>query len=103
MSEKYQSLSVAELRALLKERNAKNISGLRKAQLVQLLDSLDASAASVRKAAPREENAGALQQAEKVSPAPQEEAAGPVRRETDNERPRDGRQQFRGRARSQES
>ncbi len=103
MSERYQSLSVAELRALLKERNAKNISGLRKAQLVQLLDSLDASAASVRKAAPREENAGALQQAEKVSPAPQEEAAGPVRRETDNERPRDGRQQFRGRARSQET
>ena len=104
MSERYQSLSVAELRALLKERNAKNISGLRKAQLVQLLDSLDASAAaSVRKTAPREENAGALQQAEKVSPAPQEEAAGPVRRETDNERPRDGRQQFRGKARSQES
>ena len=45
MSEKYQSLSVAELRAMLKERNAKNISGLRKAQLVQLLDSLDGSAA----------------------------------------------------------
>ena len=45
MSEKYQSLSVAELRAMLKERNVKNISGLRKAQLVQLLDSLDGSAA----------------------------------------------------------
>ena len=46
MSEKYQSLSVAELRAMLKERNVKNISGLRKAQLVQLLDSLDGSAAA---------------------------------------------------------
>lgn len=102
MSEKYQSLSVAELRALLKERNAKNISGLRKAQLVQLLDSLDASAAgSVRKSSARQEDAGAGQ-TEKVSAALQEETASPARRETENERQRENRQPFRGRTRSQE-
>ena len=41
MSVNYQTMSVVELRAILKERGAKNISALRKAQLVQVLESLD--------------------------------------------------------------
>ena len=75
MSDYYQSLSVAELRALLKERNAKNISGLRKAQLVQLLDSLDASApgaAGRQKEAANADKEAAARRAEAEETAPAE-------------------------------
>lgn len=75
MSDYYQSLSVAELRALLKERNAKNISGLRKAQLVQLLDSLDASApgaAGRQKEAAKADKETAARRAEAEETAPVE-------------------------------
>ena len=88
MSEKYQSLSVAELRAMLKERNVKNISGLRKAQLVQLLDSLDPGASGRQKAA---ENTAQPVQIEKTLQQTE-------RRPADHERTiqRDSRQQGRG-------
>lgn len=74
MSANYQTMSVAELRSLLKERGAKNISALRKAQLVQLLESLDsAKNRSGRMTKPEEKTVS------EAAPAREEASAAPVR------------------------
>ena len=109
MSEKYEALSVAELRAMLKERNIKNISGLRKAQLVQLLDSLDGGAAGRQKEAETIEEqttrettpASAEKTAVQVEKLPVKKEPRPAERERMPQR--EGRQQSRApRDRSQD-